>query len=233
MIKRWLDAYWSKKLSAYDCKFSSGISSLSKQANITIEEHVKLSKVNIKSKALSIGAFTYLRSGCELYEVNKIGRFCSIGNNVVIGLERHKHPTQWLTTSLFTKALEEKHESLKDVFPVIIGNDCWIGRNVIIMSGVQIGDGAIIAAGAIVAENVAPYAIYAGVPAKRIKYRFSADLISQIIQSKWWQYANEELGSLPMWHPKACIEMLASVKKSDIKQYKTIVMTSKGVKEVI
>lgn len=138
MIKRWLDAYWSKKLSAYDCKFSAGISSLSKQANITIEEHVKLSKITIKSKELSVGAFTYLRSGCELYEVNKIGRFCSIGNNVVIGLERNKHPSQWLTTSLFTKALEEKHESLHDVLPVTIGNDCWIGRNVIIMSGYRL-----------------------------------------------------------------------------------------------
>jgi len=100
------------------------------------------------------------------------------------------------------------------------------------MSGVQIGDGAIIAAGAIVAENVAPYAIYAGVPAKLIKYRFSADLISQIIDSQWWQYANQELVSLPMWHPEVCIEILANIKKSDIKQYKTIVMTSKGIKQV-
>lgn len=82
---------------------------------------------------MSIGAFTYLRSGCELYEVSKIGRFCSIANNVVIGLERNKHPIQWLTTFLFTKALEEQHEAATEVVPVTTGNDCWIGRDTIIM----------------------------------------------------------------------------------------------------
>jgi virginiamycin A acetyltransferase len=81
------------------------------------------------------------------------------------------------------------------------------------MSGVQIGDGAVIAAGAIVAENVAPYAIYAGVPAKRIKYRFSPDLITQIIDSQWWQYANPDLANLPIWQPETCIEILSKVKK--------------------
>src|SRR5690606_29947135 len=69
---------------------------------------------------------------------------------------------------------------------VKIGNDVWIGEDAIIMGGVKIGDGAIIAARAVVTKDVPPYSIYGGVPAKLIKYRFDNYIIKKLLAIKWW-----------------------------------------------
>ena len=69
---------------------------------------------------------------------------------------------------------------------VSIGNDVWIGANAILLDGISVGDGAIIAAGAVVAKNVAPYSIVGGVPASLIKKRFSDDMIKRLIDFRWW-----------------------------------------------
>lgn len=68
----------------------------------------------------------------------------------------------------------------------IIGNDVWIGARAIILSGVKIGDGAIIAAGAVVTKDVEPYTIAGGVPAKPIRKRFTDEQIDALINLKWW-----------------------------------------------
>ncbi len=68
-----------------------------------------------------------------------------------------------------------------------IGNDVWIGANVLILDGVTIGNGAIIAAGAVVTKDVPPYAVVGGVPAKIIKYRFNKEEIDFLEQLKWWE----------------------------------------------
>ena len=81
-------------------------------------------------------------------------------------------------------------EDWNNVFPekeqTTIGNDVWIGNNVTILSGVDIGDGAVIAAVAVVTKDVPPFAIVGGVPAKILKYRFSDELIKELEQLKWW-----------------------------------------------
>ena len=69
-----------------------------------------------------------------------------------------------------------------------IGNDVWIARNCLIMSGVEIGDGAVIAAGSVVTKNVEPYSVVGGNPAKLIKYRFSKDIIEKFLYLKWWNF---------------------------------------------
>lgn len=75
----------------------------------------------------------------------------------------------------------------KDQYKVVIGNDVWIGSYVRIMEGSTIGDGAVIAAGAVVTKDVPPYAIVGGVPAKIIKYRFDEETIQKLLELKWWE----------------------------------------------
>jgi len=104
----------------------------------------------------------------------------SVAYGVRIGLP--EHPVNMVSTS--PKIYRNiKSKDIKDVyFPPIIGNDVWIGANAIILQGVTIGDGAVIAAGAVVTKDVPPYAIVGGVPAKVIKYRFSDDVILKLLE---------------------------------------------------
>ena len=76
---------------------------------------------------------------------------------------------------------------------VIIGNDVWIGHESTIMSGVKIGDGAVIAANSVVVKDVEPYTIVGGNPAKVIKKRFSDDIINNLLELKWWDWSNEKI----------------------------------------
>ena len=76
---------------------------------------------------------------------------------------------------------------------VEIGHDVWIGTNVTILPSVKIGNGAIIAAGAVVTKDIPDYAIVGGVPAKVLKYRFSDDEIKRLNQSKWWEWPDEKI----------------------------------------
>ena len=92
----------------------------------------------------------------------------------------------------------------------MVGNDVWIGRESLIMPGVKIGDGAIIAARSVVTKDVGAYHVVGGNPAKFLKKRFSEDLIDLLLQVKWWDFAPEKLvGSLPL----LCSSDLEQVKK--------------------
>ena len=76
---------------------------------------------------------------------------------------------------------------------IVIGNDVWIGYEALILSGVTIGDGAIIGARAVVTKDVPPYTIAGGVPAKAIRKRFSDDTVSALLKSKWWDWPEEKI----------------------------------------
>lgn len=222
--------YWSYWLTQYDCKLASKVSNLSKAAIVQMEEHVKLSPLEIHSGHHSFGAYSYMRSGGELYGDTTVGRFCSIGQNVVIGLEKNKHPITWLSTSLFSKGIEKSYQLVDTNNKTTIGNDCWIGRDAAIMCGVKIGDGAIIGARALVTTDVPPFAIYAGVPAKLIRYRFSSDLIERLIHSKWWNISMVYLTKLKVDEPEVCLHEISSLDNSAIANYQKIRITKAGAK---
>ena len=76
---------------------------------------------------------------------------------------------------------------------IVIGNDVWIGYEAVILSGVTIGDGAIIGARAVVTKDVAPYSIVGGVPAKEIRKRYDPQTIERLIQLKWWDWPEENI----------------------------------------
>ena len=75
----------------------------------------------------------------------------------------------------------------------IIGNDVWLGRNVIITNGANIGNGVIAAAGAVITKDIPDYAVVAGVPARIIRYRYTAEQIEHLNQIKWWDWTDEEI----------------------------------------
>ena len=76
---------------------------------------------------------------------------------------------------------------------IVIGNDVWIGFEAVIMSGVTIGDGAIVGARAVVTKDVPPYTIVGGVPVKEIRKRFSDERISELLNLKWWDWPEEKI----------------------------------------
>lgn len=124
----------------------------------------------------------------------KIGKFCSIGQNFMSGVGAH--PTNGLSTSPIFYSAENlsnvmtlcKKTKFVELKPVNIGNDVFIGTNVIILGGVNIGDGAVIGACAVVTKDVPPYAVVGGVPAKVLKYRFSQIQITDLQKIKWWNF---------------------------------------------
>lgn len=140
----------------------------------------------------TLGDFTYIARN-SLVQNTHIGKFCCIGPNVSLGLGAHPSNTFVSSHPLFYSTKKQAgnlsilDKDLFDEYPITnIGNDVWIGANSIIKSGLTIGNGAIIASGAVVTKDVEPYSIVGGVPAKRLKYRFSSDQIAFLNKSKWW-----------------------------------------------
>lgn len=118
-----------------------------------------------------------------------IGRYSSVGPDVLVGSNIHPLSTP-STSSVFYSPLwgaKSDGRSSHNNQSVSIGNDVWIGTRAMIMPGVKVSDGAVVAAGAIVTKDVPPYAIVGGVPARIIRYRFSSDLIDELLCSCWWE----------------------------------------------
>lgn len=119
-----------------------------------------------------------------------VGAYCSIAADVCVGMGKHDL-TRLSTSPLFTEKKNGTGHSWTDQRPfsfekVLVGNDVWIGERAMIMGGLTIGDGAVIAAGAVVTKSVPPYAVVGGVPAKVIKYRFSPEVIEFLVKLQWW-----------------------------------------------
>ena len=131
----------------------------------------------------------------------KIGAFCSIADGVEIFLGG-EHRIDWVTTYPFNVKWESArhikgHPKTKG--NVEIGNDVWIGRGALIFSGVKIADGAVIGARAVVTNDVPPYAIVTGNPAKIVKKRFDEEIIVRLLNLKWWHWEDARIcRALPM-----------------------------------
>jgi acetyltransferase-like isoleucine patch superfamily enzyme len=155
-----------------------------------VEPHVRIA-ADAVVRGCKVGGYTYI--GTDTFITGtQIGRFCSIGPACRIGLG--KHPTrEFVTTSpvFFSTGRQcgttfAQENAFLENEPIAIGNDVWIGANVFVADGVTIGDGAIIGAGAIVVRDVPDYAVYGGVPARLLRYRFERSQIEWLREFKWW-----------------------------------------------
>lgn len=122
-----------------------------------------------------------------------IGRFCSIGPNVVFVLSAD-HKTSNFSTYPFKVKITHtaKHESTSKG-NIVLDDDVWVGCNCTILSGVHIGQGAIVAAGSVVSNDVPPYAIVGGIPAKVIKYRFSSGMVEHLLKIDYNKLSKEQI----------------------------------------
>ncbi len=129
------------------------------------------------------------------------------------------HQTHSFTTYPFWHIFSNKEnikpwlENADSKGDTIVGNDVWFGREAIVMPGVAIGDGAIIGARAVVAKDVPPYAIVAGNPAAVIKYRFSPEIIQELLKIQWWNWDLEKIISHHAVLMGNNIEKLQSISK--------------------
>lgn len=149
-----------------------------------------------------IGDYSYIERHCELIYAT-VGKFCAIAADVRINALLHpmervsQHKMTYRPNEYFVGAkLDKEFRARRQNARVVIGHDVWIGHGAIVMPGVSIGHGAVIGAGAVVTKNVEPYAIVAGVPAKRIKWRFSKSIRERIIRLGWWDWEHDRLAGV-------------------------------------
>ena len=150
-------------------------------------------KFNKQYAAYHIGDWTYGRPNIPWGEEGatvRIGRFCSFASGVMI-LVGGEHRLDWVSTYPFN-ILFERAKSLplpaRTKGNVVIGHDVWFGTDALILSGVTIGNGAVIGARSVVTKDVAPYSIVAGVPARHLRSRFDAATIEALQKIAWWDW---------------------------------------------
>jgi virginiamycin A acetyltransferase len=189
-----------------------------------------LGKINLTGKSsIEIGNMTYF-SGSSILNGNghlEIGSYCSLANGIEIFTSNINHPTSFVTTynlhsnsriveNAMALELPNFHKEIKQLNKkkdVTIGNDVWIGRDVLIMNGINIGDGCIIGTRSTITKDCEPYGVYVGTPAKLVKYRFSQDIITQLLAIKWWKWTYEKISRNKVFFDQDLSEYSGSLRK--------------------
>ena len=149
-----------------------------------------------------------------------IGKFCSIACGTKFLFNCANHSLKSLSTYTFPLFYEEWELEKSNITTawdnkgdIVIGNDVWIGYEAVIMAGVHIGDGAIIAARAVVTKDVPPYTIVGGTPAKEIRKRFDAEVIQQLLMLKWWDWSADKIRKCLPYITEGKMDELLIIKK--------------------
>ena len=147
-----------------------------------------------------IGDLTYISD-------TEVGRYAMVGSRVSIG--GFVHPTTWLSVAAFqwgqsiedwdidqTTKIKLRKNTKPNYSKTLVGPDCWIGNNSVVLSGVKLGVGCVVGAGSVVTEDVHDYEIVVGNPARVLRKRFSKKIILELIESKWWELPIEKIAGL-------------------------------------
>lgn len=174
----------------------------------------------------NFGSFTYCQSPRVAGWLDA-GRYCSLAS----GMQRmgDSHPIDWASTSLWAYRANMRDLARREFgrefdlrrfnaspAKVTLGNDVWVGQNVLFKGGVRVGDGAVIAAGSVVTKDVEPYAIVGGAPARLIRHRFPPDVIEDMLRVKWWQYSFVDFAGFDVENP---VRFLHQVEDAQLPQF--------------
>ena len=163
----------------YRLKYKQNVQSLL-NPKILCKDFVSINSGCTISSDCSILSYAYIGKNCRA-NYTLFSQYCSVGNNVTIGLGHHNLNKLSLSSVFYDNPYQE-HVTKQTVLKA----DCWIGSNSIIMQGVTIGVGAVVGAGAVVTKDVDDFSIVVGVPAKFIRYRLSSEKRDKLLTSKWW-----------------------------------------------
>ncbi|HEX5865721.1 MAG TPA: CatB-related O-acetyltransferase [Casimicrobiaceae bacterium] len=204
--------------------FPHGIIRLNAGARIvasTLRGPLFLNKNSQVGPDVVVGKYFGMNENCFIARATA-GSFCAFGARTAVN--PFNHPMNWLSTHEFQYHpksfdwVEEYNEISRlertpEMFRhVTIGNDVWTGHNVNVMAGVNVGDGAVIAAGSIVTRDVPPYAIVAGNPATVKRYRFPEATIERLLRVKWWDLELSQLSGLPFRDVERCLDMIEEMR---------------------
>lgn len=201
---------------------------LSPRSHLIMEQHSRLGNVQVRlpraDQPLHMGAYSYMREGGEIWNLDSIGRFCSIGRNVVLGQPADNHPIDWVSSSM---SVSGDYEA--SCVYASIGHDVWIAHDVVVMAGVKIGNGAVIGRNAVVTKDVEPYQIVVGNPGKVVRTRFDMEQIAGLMRSEWWNIDYAALQGLPFDDVDKFLQLLSA--KLPLAAYQNVEIRNKKVKK--
>lgn len=196
----------------------------SNEARFFAEPPVRaLGALTIRSD-VHVGAFTEFGKIVEVQSAD-VGRYGEIGPGCLLGAI--SHPTSWMSASAFqyrpstwswhpsADAVETvdpeaggrtSFRGLRGEEPARIGNDVHLGANVVVLKGVHVGDGCVVAAGAVVTQDLPPYSIAAGLPARVLRRRLPDDVVADLLELRWWRFSPNQLSGVPFDDPRAAAD---------------------------
>lgn len=189
--------------------------------NIEIKHPIHLSKnVEVHSNCV-LGQYVFINVNTIVYSNVQIGSYCTFARNCEIGVA--SHPIDWLSTNSFQynnklfPSLKSSNVELKKYGKgnktTKIGSDVWLGSKVIVLNGVTIGTGFIVAANSVVTKDIEAYSIAGGSPAKLIRMRFSESIINELLRLKWWELSALELNGVSFDNIEKAIEEIKEIKQ--------------------